>query len=208
MSDTPAVFAAFLAVKADVEKIGKNQQVQSGPARFKFRGVDDVMNALHGPMSKHGLICVPQVQERLDETRSTSSGGSMNVVHVRVRFAFYGKDGSTFHAEAWGEGQDSGDKATGKAHSMAYKSALLQAFHIPTEDTPDADKDSTPASRPPRSPVQQAKARLWQIAQGRGLSVEQLAAGFEEWASGEKLADASAEVVDEYAEHLSAKAAS
>jgi hypothetical protein len=211
MSDSPDVFAAFLAVKADVEKIGKNQQVQSGPARFKFRGVDDVMNALHGPMSKHGLICVPQVQERLDETRSTSSGGSMNVVHVRVRFAFYGHDGSTFHAEAWGEGQDSGDKATGKAHSMAYKSALLQAFHIPTEDTPDADRDSTPASRParpPRSPVQQAKARLWQVALGQGLTVEQLAAGFEEWASGEKLADASVEVVDEYTAHLTAGSAS
>ncbi len=145
MTAVPAVFAAFLAVCADMDGISKSRRVQEGPARFAFRGVDDVMNALHGPLAKHGLICVPQVQERTPEARQTRNGGTMNVVHLRVRFAFFAADGSTFHAEAWGEGQDSGDKATGKAHSMAYKSALLQAFHVPTEDTPDADSDTTPA---------------------------------------------------------------
>lgn len=151
MSEQPAaVFAAFLAVQADLEAIGKNKRVTEGPARFNFRGVDDVMNALHAPMAKHGLICVPQVQERVPETRMTSKGGTMNVLHLRVRFTFYAADGSSFYCETWGEGQDSGDKATGKAHSMAYKSALLQAFHIPTDDVPDADYDSTPAAPPER----------------------------------------------------------
>jgi hypothetical protein len=144
------VFAAFLAVQADLEAIGKNKRVTEGPARFSFRGVDDVMNALHAPMAKHGLICVPQVQERVPETRATSKGGTMNVLHLRVRFTFYAADGSSFFCETWGEGQDSGDKATGKAHSMAYKSALLQAFHIPTDDVPDADYDTTPAAPPER----------------------------------------------------------
>ncbi len=144
-----AVFPAFLAVCRDLEAVGKNQRVTEGPARFNFRGVDDVMNALHAPMARHKLICVPQVQGRLTEARQTRNGGGMNVVHLRVRFTFYGEDGSSFHAEAWGEGQDSGDKATGKAHSMAYKSALLQAFHIPTEDIPDADRDSTEAAPVP-----------------------------------------------------------
>lgn len=151
--DAPAVFAAFLAVQADLNAIPKGRRVQEGPARFAFRGVDDVMQALHPLMSKHGLIGVPIVQERIPEARATRSGSTMNVVHVRVRFVFYAADGSTFHMEVWGEGQDSGDKATGKALSMAYKSAWLQAFHIPTEDTPDADLDTTPAEpvrpRPP-----------------------------------------------------------
>jgi len=141
----PAVYAAFLAVCADIDSITKSRRVQEGPARFAFRGVDDVMNALHGPMAKHSLICVPQVQDRIPESRQTRNGGMMNVVHLQVRFMFFGIDGSSFYAEAWGEGQDSGDKATGKAHSMAYKSALLQAFHVPTEDMPDADADTTPA---------------------------------------------------------------
>ena len=149
MSD---VYGAFLKVQADLEAIGKNKRVTEGPAKFNFRGVDDVMNALHAPMAEHGLICVPQVQERIPEARATRSGGVMNVLHLRVRFTFYAADGSSFFCETWGEGQDAGDKATGKAHSMAYKSALLQAFHIPTEDTPDADHDSTEAA-----PIQQAE---------------------------------------------------
>jgi hypothetical protein len=144
------VFEAFIAVQQDIGAIGKNKRVTEGPARFNFRGVDDVMDALHDPMARRGLICVPQVQERIPETRHTRNGGVMNVVHLRVRFAFYGPDGSTFAAEGWGEGQDSGDKATGKAHSMAYKSALLQAFHIPVEGTPDADTDTTPAAPAPK----------------------------------------------------------
>lgn len=146
MTEQGDVFAAFLKVQADLEAIGKNKRVTEGPARFNFRGVDDVMNALHGPLAKHGLICVPQAQERIPETRQTRNGGVMNVLHLRVRFTFYAADGSSFYCETWGEGQDSGDKATGKAHSMAYKSALLQAFHIPTDDTPDADADTTEAA--------------------------------------------------------------
>lgn len=150
MTELTAVYAAFLAVQADLDAIGKNKRVTEGPARFNFRGVDDVMNALHAPMAKHGLICVPQVQERIPEQRQTKSGSGMNVVHLRVRFTFYAADGSSFSCETWGEGQDSGDKATGKAHSMAYKSALLQAFHIPTDDLPDADTDSTEAAPAPQ----------------------------------------------------------
>lgn len=146
MSDKATVFDAFIEVQRAVESIGKNRRVTEGSARFQFRGVDDVMAALHEPMAKAGLICVPVVTERLQEARQTRNGGTMNVTHVRVEFTFYGPDGSTFTAATWGEGQDSGDKSTGKAHSMAYKSALLQAFHIPVEDTPDADYDTTPAA--------------------------------------------------------------
>jgi hypothetical protein len=137
---------AIVAVMGDLEAIKKARKIQSGPAKFAFRGVDDVMNALHDPLVNHGLVILPQAQERLTETRATGSGGTMNVTHLRVRFQFIGPDGSSVYAEAWGEGQDSGDKSTGKAHSMAYKSALLQAFHIETEDTPDADSDTTPAA--------------------------------------------------------------
>lgn len=134
------VHQAIRNVMADLGAITKSKTVTEGPARFKFRGVDDVMNALHDPLVKHGLTILPQVQERIQEARLTRSGQStMTVTHLRVRFLFTGPDGSETFAEAWGEGQDSGDKSTGKAHSMAYKSALLQAFHVETEDTPDAD---------------------------------------------------------------------
>lgn len=148
MTDTPAVFPALLAVQGELDAIAKARRVTEGPARFAFRGVDDIMNALHPALVRHGLLVLPQVQERIPEARTTSKGGTMNVVHLRVRFTFTAADGSTTRAEAWGEGQDSGDKATGKAHSMAYKSAMLQVFSIPTEpgEVDDADHDTTPAA--------------------------------------------------------------
>ena len=41
-----------------------------------------------------------------------------------------------------GEAMDSGDKATNKAMSAAYKYAAFQTFAIPTEGTPDADAET------------------------------------------------------------------
>ena len=46
---------------------------------------------------------------------------------------------------------DTGDKATNKAMSAAYKYAAFQAFCIPVEGTPDADEQShsVTAAAPP-----------------------------------------------------------
>src|SRR3546814_20039699 len=41
-----------------------------------------------------------------------------------------------------GIASDYADKATGKAQSMAMKTALLEGFSIPTQDTPDGDRDT------------------------------------------------------------------
>lgn len=61
---------------------------------------------------------------------------------------------------------DSGDKATNKAMSIAYKYAAFQAFCIPTEDTAiDADATahnvaSQPRNNQPPSAQQQSKQPL------------------------------------------------
>jgi hypothetical protein len=48
-------------------------------------------------------------------------------------------DGSTTLAQMFGEAMDSGDKATNKAMSAAYKYMAMQVFCIPTEGDNDAD---------------------------------------------------------------------
>jgi hypothetical protein len=48
-------------------------------------------------------------------------------------------DGSKHTVKTFGEAMDSGDKATNKAMSAAYKYAAFQAFSIPTEGDNDAD---------------------------------------------------------------------
>src|SRR5690606_2912843 len=51
----------------------------------------------------------------------------------------------------YGEALDSGDKATAKAHSVAYRTFLLQALTIPTHE-PDPDESSPERSTPPPPP--------------------------------------------------------
>jgi len=59
---------------------------------------------------------------------------------VEAEFDFVcAEDGSKATARTFGEAMDSGDKATNKAMSAAYKYACFQTFAIPTEGDNDAD---------------------------------------------------------------------
>lgn len=146
MSDTVTVFESLQRVMLDLRAVGKDSTNEQ--QRFKFRGIDAVMNAAHPLFAEHGVLCVPMVLERLSESRETKSGGTMNVVHLLVRYRFYGPSGDFIDAEVWGEAQDSADKATNKALSAAFKYALFQTLCIPTEDQPDADSTTVEAGRP------------------------------------------------------------
>jgi hypothetical protein len=150
------VLDAILAVMGDVGVIRKDSknEIQG----FKFRGIDDVMNALHAPMIKHRLVITFRVLERTWETRTTKQGGTMNVTHLLVEYTFHGPGGDFVTTTAPGEAQDSGDKATNKALSAAFKYALLHTFCIPTQDMEDADgshEEATPVRKrvPANAPV-------------------------------------------------------
>ena len=56
-------------------------------------------------------------------------------------------DGSSHVVEAYGEALDASDKATAKAMSAAYKSAMIQTFCIPIAGSEDPDRTSPRASR-------------------------------------------------------------
>ncbi len=63
-----------------------------------------------------------------------------------MKYTFYAEDGSHIEAVVVGEGMDSGDKATNKAMSAAFKYACFQVFCIPTEEMKDPDAETPPAS--------------------------------------------------------------
>jgi hypothetical protein len=140
---------AIAEVTRRVEHISKDRTASQGGS-YRYRGIDDVLSALHPILGDVGLVIMPgRMVEHRRETRATSSGGTLNVALVRVRYRLIGPDGTTTTGEAWGEGGDSGDKATQKALSQAYKSFTLQLFSIPTEDSSRDEPDATnPPSRP------------------------------------------------------------
>lgn len=139
------IYSAILNVMSDVGAIGKDKKnAQQG---FKYRGVDDVMNALQPAMVKHGIFAVPYIVDHKREERTTGRGGTLLYSICTVKYTFYAKDGSSVEAVVIGEGMDSGDKATNKALSAAFKYACFQTFCIPTEEMKDPDAETPPKSQ-------------------------------------------------------------
>jgi hypothetical protein len=138
------VYQAINAVQSDlsVTGIAKNRKNTQGSG-YMFRGIDDVYQALSPLLAQHGLVIIPRMLTRTCEERASKAGGALFYVTVEAEFDFVSaEDGSKATARTFGEAMDSGDKATNKAMSAAYKYAAFQTFAIPTEGNPDADADT------------------------------------------------------------------
>jgi hypothetical protein len=149
--DTPTIQRALAAVMADVQAVGKNQRNEQ--QKFMFRGVDAVVNAVGPALREHGVIVLPKVLDKRYRDFNTKNGALMHEAVLEVEFTFVGPAGDTLVASAVGESADSGDKASAKAHPVAFRTVLLQALCIPTDD-PDPDAStyerterSAPATR-------------------------------------------------------------
>lgn len=136
----PKVYAAIAKVMADVGKAGISKDKKNEQQGYKFRGIDDVYNALSGFLSGAGLCILPRVLKREVTERTTKNGGALFYVVLDVEFDLVcAEDGSKHTVSMVGEAMDSGDKATNKAMSAAYKYACMEVFCIPTEGDNDAD---------------------------------------------------------------------
>ncbi len=139
--ENPKIFSAISGVIADCGFVAKDKvNKQQG---FKYRSVDDVFNALHPALSKNKVFIVPRILEReCHVVGKTQKGTDMIKVVCKIKFTFYAEDGSFVEAVIFGEGLDTGDKATNKAMAVAYKYACFQVFCIPTEEMADPDAES------------------------------------------------------------------
>lgn len=134
------IYETMNKIMKEIPAIGKNQNnKQQG---FKYRGIDDVMNALQPLFAKYGLIPVPQVLERHREERTTKTGTVMTITILRIKYILYAEDGTYIEAITEGEAMDTADKSTSKAEAIAMKYALFQIFCIPTEDMAKDDPDA------------------------------------------------------------------
>lgn len=136
----PAIYGAILGVMEDIGVIGKDSQNEKH--KFWYRGIDAVMNALQPALIKHNIFIVPDVLEQKREERISSSGGNLIYSIIKMQYSFIAADGSRVCATVIGEGMDSGDKASNKAMSVAFKYACFQVFCIPTEEMKDPDADT------------------------------------------------------------------
>lgn len=163
------IYETISEVMAEIGAIGKNDR--NDQQKFMYRGIDAVMNALNPALIKCRMFVVPEVLEQMREERQTRSGSNLIYSVCKIKYTFYAEDGSSVSAVVVGEGMDSGDKATNKAMSIAFKYACFQVFCIPTEEMVDPDSEchevkpktapAKSASQPnpdPKSNPDQAKA--------------------------------------------------
>lgn len=137
-----AVYKAIGAVSQELSAQGISKARNNAAQGYKFRGIDDVLNALSGALVKAGLVILPRCTEREVVERQTANGKAIFYVTCKVEFDLVStEDGSKHTVCTYGEAMDSADKATNKAMSAAYKYLALLVFCIPTEASPDTDAD-------------------------------------------------------------------
>lgn len=164
MSDKPEIYERMAKIMAEIEPVTKARRNQQ--QGYQFRGIDDMYNAVQPIMARHGVFCTPCAGDPTVTERKTAKGGTLFYVSLKSKFTFYAPDGSHVECVTLGEAMDSGDKATNKAMSAAYKYALMQVFCIPTEEPKDSENDThtdiqprqqaapppPPAAKPPAPP--------------------------------------------------------
>lgn len=163
----PAAPAAILGSLANVMRsigaIGKDRTNQQ--QGFKFRGIEQFMNAAHPLFAREGILVVPQVLGIEREERTNARGTTLIWTVAKITFEFISSvDGSTLKTTVVGEAMDSGDKGCNKAMSVGLKYALMQMLMIPTEETVDPDAEAHEVMPPPQAP--QFQSLLEKIRQG------------------------------------------
>ncbi|MGW5673965.1 ERF family protein [Streptomyces sp. NPDC003860] len=159
---TPNVFAAIAGVMRDVMPVAKDKENQQ--QRYKFRGVDDAMSAMAGPLRAHGVFILPSIAAHRAERR----GEKMTHVNITMRYHVYGPAGDCLTAEVPGEASDFADKATNKAQSAALKYLLFTLFMIPVDGRSIDDGDRDHPVEPTPEHRAEHRQRQQQRAQQRG----------------------------------------
>ena len=143
----------LVEVMAIVRGLGKHQRTSAPDRNYNFRGIDATMNAVGPALREVGLVVLPDVRSYdYGEIETGRDRRKMGHARVVVEYTFVAPDGSTLVASAAGEAFDSGDKATAKAMSVAFRTVLLQSLCLPT-DEPDPDASTYERSASPRDAV-------------------------------------------------------
>lgn len=119
--------AMRMIAKTGIAKLSRNKD-----QGYNFRGIEAAMNEMSPILINCGITITPTYSEHSIQERESKSGGKLRFATIKGSFRFEAEDGSFVIGEAYGEGMDSSDKATAKAMSVAFRTALFQQFVVPT----------------------------------------------------------------------------
>lgn len=146
------VYPALITVMNKINAVGKDRVTQA-TGNYKFRGIDDMYNAFHSIVAEAGLIMAPRTVDYRTEMFTSTKGTVTFRVVQGIEYDFIADDGSfRTIGPIYGEGVDTGDKATNKSTSGAHKYALLETFLVPTQEQKDSEyEDPAPPAAMPKT---------------------------------------------------------
>lgn len=159
---TQAIHKAMLQAMREIAAVGiaKDKTATLGGSNVKYRGIEAAMNAMSGILIRCGITVSAdytelRVQERMKG--DPADGKATRFATLRGAFTFTEvNDGSSVTFSCFGEAMDSGDKATTKAQSVAFRTALFQAFVVPFMAIDPEEGGDGEAEQDPNPPAEQA----------------------------------------------------
>jgi len=151
---TKQIDSLLPVVMRDIGEIAKKKRNEH--QRYNFRGIDDVLNSVGPAMTANSVSQSIEIVEYKEDVRVTcdpSNGGSkfawVTFATMKMRVTLIAPDGSSRFFDGIGSAVDhNGDKAMNKAHSAAYKYAILLGLAVPVEARELDDSDHDPAFNP------------------------------------------------------------
>ena len=172
----PSIIQALADVMADVRAIAKKDF--NDFHKFNFRGVDTVLEHVGPALRDHRIVPIPEVRNIHSDDLTAKDGKRKRGVTLTVAYTFYGPAGDSIITVVPGEANDTEDKATSKAMSVAYRTALLQVLAIPT-----GERD--PHAGPPVSAkLVRLRAEVKQLAADKGWEFDTLRDEYAHWCEG------------------------
>lgn len=104
---------------------------------------DDVTSLLHDPIARAGIVAMPRMEtcelEIFEQSKNYQGQITVSknyLVKVWASVTFFNSDNMSeqFQTQCFAYALDSGDKATGKAYSMAVKYCYLKTFMLESSD--------------------------------------------------------------------------
>ena len=155
------VYKKINNILKEIESIEKTANIKIGGGGYKAVEHDEVTRLLHMPIANAGLIVVPnELGCHINPVVLKGKHGDRNEFKAQVTMNLKVidiEDGSSIETCATAYAFDSGDKATGKAQSMAIKYCYLKLFMLESKDNEEArveggtthQKRPTPISNEP-----------------------------------------------------------
>ena len=143
------LFQRMSCITEEIETVAKNLNVGIGKSSYKAVSEVDVLNAVKPIERKYGVYSYPYKRTIVDsavlvkesEYNGTVTKSNSFFMRVETIYRFVNTNNAEEYIDiiSYGDGIDTGDKATGKAMTYSDKYALMKAYKISTGDDPDKD---------------------------------------------------------------------